>query len=410
MAKKSHLKLLNEALGLCSLCLLRKIPFNDPGSRRTFGFGTDSLNIIGDDNLRSFDDIINKLLQSNRDIDNTLSKKKLTGLMIPVLREKKKKGVDFTQVDCDHFWEKVTSIPVLDFRVLRELYGASISIKDEPLLISCFKIYDWKNHKNLIVGPELKDDPSIWRNSVHGLLIECTVRARDEEKALELADALFTRFDLIIRFMIGHRTDRFDVRILNYAGSELTHYYMFTRDNFRASYGRTGPTEALPLDDVFFSKPSPEFTRLLAMINHQNNALERKLLRCVEWIGQSLMDQNPASAFIKAATALEVLFSETEKGLITPSIMAQISESCALLLGTDPKSRMKIEKHVKRLYAIRSSVVHFGEDTVPQDELNLLIHIAKAVALRLLSDAMYGIIQNAEELHEYLKVKKYSCK
>jgi hypothetical protein len=405
MAQKSHLKLLNEALGLCSL---EQIPFNEPGSRQTFGFGTDSLNIIGDDNLRSFDDIVNKLLQSDRDIENTLSPKELISLLIPVLRKKKKAGVDFTQVECDHFWEKVTSIPVLDFRVLRDLYGASISIQDDPFLISCFKIYDWKNHKNLIVAAELKDDSLIWDKSAHGLLIECTVRARDKQKALELADILFSRFELIIWFMIGYRTDRFDVSILNYTGSKLTQYYMFTRDNFHKGRGRTGPIEALPLDDVFFSKPSPEFTRLLAIIDHQSNALERKLLRCVEWVGQSLMDSNPASAFVKAATALEVLFSETEKGLITPSIMAQISESCALLLGGDLKSRMKIEKHVKRLYGIRSSVVHFGEDTVPRDDLNLLIHIAKAVVLTLLSDAMYGRIQSVKELHAYLKAKKYS--
>ena len=405
MAKESRLHLLNEALGLCSL---RQIRFNEPGSHQTFGFGTDSLSIIGDDNLRSFDDIVNKLLQWDRDIDNTLSKKKLTSLLAPVLRKKKKAGGDFTQADCDHFWKKVTSIPVLDFRVLRDLYGASISIQNEPLLISCFKIYDWKNQKNLIVGPKLEGASWIWHNSDHNLLIECTVRARDEDKALEPADTLFSRFELIIWFMIGYRTDRFDVRILNYVGSDLTHCYMFSQDKFYASHGRTGPTEALPLDDVFFSKPSPEFTRLLTMINHQNNELERKLLRCVEWIGQSIMDQNPASAFIKAATALEVLFSKTEKGLITPSIMAQIAEGCALLLGTDPKSCMDIEKHVKRLYGIRSSVVHSGEDTVPQDELNLLIHIARAVVLRLLSDAMYGVYQNAKELHGYLKAKKYS--
>ena len=42
--------------------------------------------------------------------------------------------------------------------------------------------------------------------------------------------------------------------------------------------------------------------------------------------------------------------------------MAQISESCAFLLGNESESPSEIERKVKHLYRVRSSVVHSGKD------------------------------------------------
>lgn len=402
MSKSDRLKILNEALAVCSL---DHIPFNEPGSRRTFGFGPEALNIIGDDNGRTFDQAINKLLETG--VSGTLSKTKFIQLLVPILKLKKKAATEFTKDDCDVFWKNLEAIPIVEHRVLREMFGASISNSTDPLKISCFTIYDWHRHKSLITGQHVTDDSWVWNESSHGLLVECKVQARDEQKALELADIFFAKLESIIRFMIGRRTERFEFGILNYAGSRLSKHYLFNDGNITAGNARKGPIDFIPLDNDYFYKPSPDFARLLNFIASQGNSLERRILRSVEWTAQALIDPNPASAFIKAATSLEVLFSATEKGVITPSIMAQISESCAHILGDAPESCVQIEATVKRLYGIRSAVVHSGKDSVPEEDLVTFIHIARSVAIELLANSSYMAIESIEKLHEMLRIKKY---
>jgi hypothetical protein len=404
MSQKDRLKILNEALTVCSL---GHIAFDKPGSRQTFGFGPEALNIVGDDNRRTFDQTINKLMETG--VSGTLSKAKFTQLLVPTLQIKKKAAIDFTKGDCDVFWKSIEAIPIVEHRVLREVFGASFSNSTDPLNISCFTIYDWHRHKSLITGPHVTNDSWVWNESKHGLLAECKVQARDEQKALELADILFAKLESTIRFMIGHRTERFEFGILNYAGSRLSQHYLFNDNHITAGNSRKGSIEAIPLDDEYFSKPSQEFARLLGLLASQCNSLERRILRSVEWTAQALIDPNPASAFIKAATSLEVLFSATEKGVITPSIMAQISESCAHILGSTPESCVHIEATVKRLYGIRSAVVHSGKDSVPEEDLATFIHIARSVAIELLANSSYLAIESIEKLHETLRIKKYQA-
>jgi len=119
-------------------------------------------------------------------------------------------------------------------------------------------------------------------------------------------------------------------------------------------------------------------------------------------------DPNAASAFVKAATALEVLFSANEKGVITPSIMAQIAESCAFLLGDTPAVAVEIERQVRRLYGVRSAVVHSGKDSVAEDDLNALIHICRTIIMVLLSDEEFAETDTIAKLADYFKRKKYS--
>lgn len=121
-----------------------------------------------------------------------------------------------------------------------------------------------------------------------------------------------------------------------------------------------------------------------------------------------MSDPNAASAFVKAAIALEVMFSANEKGVITPSIMAQIAESCAFLLGDEKTPPWDIEHEVKRLYGIRSAVVHSGKDSVEEGDLNSLISICRRVIDVLLSGNELLGIDSMNKLAEYFRRRKYS--
>jgi hypothetical protein len=88
--------------------------------------------------------------------------------------------------------------------------------------------------------------------------------------------------------------------------------------------------------------------------------------------------------------------------------MAQIAEGCAFLLGNDETSSVKIERHVKHLYKVRSAVVHSGKDSVDEKDLDSFIHICRNLVLLLLSKEEFSKITNMSQLADYFKSRKYS--
>jgi hypothetical protein len=98
-----------------------------------------------------------------------------------------------------------------------------------------------------------------------------------------------------------------------------------------------------------------------------------------------------------------------ERGVIIPSIMAQISESCAFVIGGGNTSPLEIEREVKRLYGVRSSVVHSGKDSVDPKDLDAFILICRQVVLRLLTDSEFRQINSVAKLSEHFRGKRYAA-
>jgi hypothetical protein len=137
--------------------------------------------------------------------------------------------------------------------------------------------------------------------------------------------------------------------------------------------------------------------------------IEKRLLLALEWIGQSLNENAPASAFLKSAIALEVLFTYQEKSLINTSILAQVSENVAMLLGTDMQSRQELEAEVKRLYSMRSSIAHAGNNDVNQADLDAIQDIARNIVVKILTAESLKEVTSITEMYKYFKSLKYSC-
>jgi hypothetical protein len=278
----------------------------------------------------------------------------------------------------------------------------------QPAHIGDFVIYDAKSHSAQIADGAISSDlfdPLLSRSRY---FIQCAVEARDGAKAVELADALFYRLELIMRVFIGLRTTRFEVGILNYVGPQMRDRIVIAEGHSQAGSAWKGALDSIPIADSSYCRPSPPLARLLSLITKQNNEFEVHVIRCAEWTGQAIGDPNEASAFVKAATALEVLFSTDEKGIVTPSIMARIAEGCAFVLGSSPDSARRTERQIKHLYEVRSAVVHSGKNSVEKSDLDAFIRICRAVVISLLDRQEFGGIDSVEKLWDHFRTKKYS--
>jgi Apea-like HEPN len=375
---------------------------------RTFGLGSDDAITVTGENIQFFDSVVNDLLNSIPGVSSTLSTKKFLGQLIPKIRDKKISNSSFNQSESDSFQQQLLDIPAQSFRVLRPIHGIALPEDGDPIKIGDFTVYASRHLREMArASPNLF---VIWRSrNSEEAFIECVVEARDTDRAVDLADVLFYRLELMIRFFIGRRTTRFEIGILNYIGPQLRDQIVLSEGGRAMSEGGAwqGALSKIPLGDPFFCKPSPPFARLLRLISQKNNQLEMHVVRCAEWTAQAMGDPNPASAFVKAAIALEVLFSATEKGVITPSIMAQIAESCAFLLANAVTEALEVESKVKRLYSIRSAVVHSGKDSVAEADLDAFIQICRRVIIVLLSEEEFAEIDTMAKLADYFKRHKY---
>lgn len=394
---------LNDILDLLDLVAVAEL-FRQTNGVRTYEPSSQHPLSLGRENVRKFDSAIDDLLRSLPDAESTLSEERLLEELIPEIQHKKVENSRFTQEEYRRFCQKILALPITKYRILRPIYGVKPLGDAQPVHFGNFVIYNATLHLGQIMqGLALPP----WADTPSGLLIECEVAARDGSKAEELADAQFYRFELIVRFFIGRRTTEFEVGVLNYAGPQMRKVLVIAGGGFSEGSAWKGSLQQIPIADPFFCKPPLPFTRLLEIFVRQSNELESHVVRCVEWTAQAMGDPNAASAFVKAAIALEVLFSQNERAVITPSIMAQIAEGCAFILGSSPSSAADIEHEVKRLYGIRSAVVHSGKDSVSKYDLNSIIDICCNVVLALLSSSELDQIKSMEGLAQHFRKKKY---
>jgi hypothetical protein len=385
-------------------------PIGDADVCRTFGANLDyPLTLVGE-NREKFDYAIDALLESLPTLTDTISKAFLVDQLIPLIREKKVREETFTPADANQLERNIRDLPVQRYKVLRPIVGVDIAPDQTPVEFGDFKI---EFGRKLLATDS---DDSLLRREMNAaqenqLFIQCGVPARESNHATERADELFYRFELIFRLLIGTRTNWVEVGILNYTGAQMRIQFVYSESGRPVGSGSSwhGALQPYLLKDARFPQPTPPFVRLFELITRPNTDLEKHILRCAEWTGQAIAEPNEAAALVKAAIALEVLFSSNERGVITPSIMAQISESCAFLLGSDAESALNVEREVKRLYGIRSSVVHSGKDSVDPKDLGAFIRICRRVVVQLLSHDELTRLGSMDELAGILRLKKYGA-
>jgi len=101
-----------------------------------------------------------------------------------------------------------------------------------------------------------------------------------------------------------------------------------------------------------------------------------QILDAIHWYGSAVKEGYDRDKFIKLTICLETLLKKkNEKEEITKTI----SERLALLVGQHFDERKKLLSEMKKLYGIRSAIVHRGKRNVEENKLNrlfMLVHDA----------------------------------
>jgi len=367
---------------------------------------------VTEKNIIQYRDALSRAFDLDEEIKSTYTLNKYESLLKEHFRECFSKKSPAKNEDVSSFVENLKAESIKTFSVFRDIHGIVLNSPKIPLLLGGYTIYEFASQKEFIESIfDSKTDsfPPIWCNDNPEYLIEWKAEARHFEKAIEIADEHFERFELILRYVIGSATNHFEVGVLNYQGWRQRKAYILSVEEVSNSSTTHGPREPIRLDEPYLVNEDTGYHTVWGFTTKTNlNKFQKRIMLAVEWIGQSMADPSPPSAFIKAAIALEIIFTHSENAIITPSIMNQISESIALILGSSVDERLKIESQVKKLYSLRSKIVHSGNKDISQGDYKTLLEIARSVIKKILTSDKLNSVDSVEDLYTILKKIKYS--
>jgi len=148
--------------------------------------------------------------------------------------------------------------------------------------------------------------------------------------------------------------------------------------------------------------------RIWELINKSNhNEIEERILRAIEWIGMAIDEPTPTISFIQCVFAVECLLKYEKKETINKSIVAQISEYIAFIVGKNKENRKEIDKKFKDLYALRSKIAHGNNTDELDNELQEIIWLTKQIVINLLLKPELREIESMEKLRDWIEDMRY---
>lgn len=137
------------------------------------------------------------------------------------------------------------------------------------------------------------------------------------------------------------------------------------------------------------------------------NDLESRIINSALSLGESALTSDPRNSIIYTCIALETLFSFDEGSLFQKSIGEKLADIFAFLVAKDAASRLAASKIVKKVYSMRSAIVHGGNQRSSNENLAVNIYLRAAIS-ELLNNDKFKNITKISQLHDLLKIAQYS--
>jgi hypothetical protein len=136
----------------------------------------------------------------------------------------------------------------------------------------------------------------------------------------------------------------------------------------------------------------------------RKNKLEERLFAAIRWSGRATIEFQREESFLLYAIALEtIVLCDNDKDELNYRLRIRVAHLIGREpdLGEVPESRKDISGRVKKLYDIRSQIVHTGNYSVTDAELYEIRQMAKLSILHILNLNPFINMQNADELRDW---------
>ena len=143
--------------------------------------------------------------------------------------------------------------------------------------------------------------------------------------------------------------------------------------------------------------------RVSELLKANRNNFEERLISAMKWAGSATSETDNEKAFLRYVIALEtlILFDDNSEN-ISFKLRTRISQ----VLSDDFETCCRIEDDIKKLYKIRSKIVHDGEYQVSDTDLSLIRFYSKSCILRFLTDNEFDSMV-LDDLSEWYRRRIY---
>lgn len=364
----------------------------------------------GIDKYRQYNSSIRNLYDADKQIARFFTLQEFEEFFRSYFKELLETNKQADQSSYKQFTSKVNALPIKKSIVFRNIYGIELKESKSPFKIGPFVIYNYEKHHHLIESMTPLNPGVLWGLNRHfKYLISIEIETKGNTKVLELADELFSKFELFIAFLIGHYIDDQRVSVID----PITWYYdysiIISNGSVSTPSNLRGPYKSIPLDDSYFSNPKIGSKSLWTLLEESSGRkFQNRIVSAIEWFGKASLERNKQSRFLLYIISLEALFTFSEKTLVSPSIASSIADGIAFILGKNKDSRQFISKRVSALYGIRSAIAHGGNKIVTDEDLSEVTRISLASIRAFLTNKNLREIKDSEQLNEFIKSKKFS--
>lgn len=292
------------------------------------------------------------------------------------------------------------------FDIMRNIFGIKLSKGYRK--IGPFTFQKGKNAYRQFTHKHPSGLSVFKKEDIAEFIVRFQVKSVTRERALEIADDTFTTLEYLFAFILGRKDCGYEVRILRQTKENLL-FNMIKSEDGQISTGASRQNlvhNQIDLNDNYFK--NAKVKKLFSLVPTQDlNPLENRLNKAISWIGKGLFSDSSIESIICYCSALESILIRESKTIVSPSIVASLSEYCAFFLGNNQSLRKELISKVKAIYTERSAGTHGGKlVTDPMIEGSAL-SISRAIVFRILK--LYpNKIKSEKDVIAFVDNLKYS--
>jgi hypothetical protein len=300
-----------------------------------------------------------------------------------------------------------------EYTVHRPVWGLTCEATSMPLQLGRVTVYNRDTYEPPSpIAAMSRAASSAHAGSVPRVWALVTVSAHDETRAIEMGDEVFEQLEAVLNCLLPANGSELQVSILSPNTSAIGPCQVDGAAGSHLALRSHGQLQSIGIDDQWLRSPSVELTRLLALVGNgdANTSLQNDVLYAAKWCAKSLTTEDPTTAFIQAAVALEVLLGSPSFG--KGGISGRMAINAAHLLGDTVDQAEKIETLVSRCYHLRSEGVH-GSDKRQSElisELRSWQYVVGQVILRILETGDAAGLESLDDVAKELLRRTYAYK
>jgi hypothetical protein len=127
----------------------------------------------------------------------------------------------------------------------------------------------------------------------------------------------------------------------------------------------TNDKVSTPFEKGEVELPIKGYLRFPALLTESSDLESSRVKAAIEWCLDSKANENETLSFLQICIGLETLLGDDESN---GGLTETLADRCAYLISSDIKGRKTIKENFKKLYKIRSKIVHGVRTTIDQDQ------------------------------------------